>query len=126
MDRRVLKYRSDPLYLLMAEPTTIVRMIGGILKVFVRCFSPAKVIFSAFRKAQGTMVLLWATNAILKSMKATLRAERQPQYFLDIWNVPTKQVLANVKTAVQQLYEILDGKNAKLARLSFCAKLIYH
>jgi hypothetical protein len=113
----------------MAELVTIALIIGTILGSFKGCFSVVSNISGASHEARNILTYLRAIDAILKSIRAMLRAQHRSQHFLDIWSATTKLVLklvlANVKTAVNQLYERLGGRIARCTRLSVWKQLTW-
>jgi hypothetical protein len=105
----------------MAEVVGIVAGIGAILKTLTSTGIFAQNVGSASGEAQEVVRQVHATEAILKSLQASLEVLRQPQEFHDIWVESTKPVMGNVKITVEQLNEKLSSNGGK-ARLSLWRK----
>jgi hypothetical protein len=74
------------------------------------------------QEAQGVARQVHATEAILKSLQASIQVLNRPQEFHDIWGESTKLVLSNVRTTAEQPNEKLGSKRGK-TRLSTWDKM---
>jgi hypothetical protein len=105
----------------MAEAVGIAAGVGGILKALVSTGVYLNGTASASSEAQAITDQVQATEAILKALEASLRTIQRPDKFYRIWAEPTKLVLGNIKTTVEDLNKTLGAQKGK-ARLSFWGK----
>lgn len=106
----------------MAEVVAIAAGIGSILKALGTSGVYLKSAAGASLEAQAIAQQVHATEAILKSLKASLKTVHRSDDFYRIWAESTNIVLRNV-------IETVEGLNGKLgaqkgtARLSFWGKV---
>jgi hypothetical protein len=105
----------------MAEVVGIVAGVGSILKVLTSTSIYLQGIGNASREAQEVANQVHATEAILKSLKASLKIVHRSQEFYGVWGDSTKLVLQNVKTTTEELNKRLGSQGGK-AKLNFWSK----
>lgn len=106
----------------MAEIVGIAAGIGSILKTLTSTGIYLQGIGSASREAQEFANQVQTTEAILKSLQASLKTIHRSQEFHDVWGESTKLVLANIQTTTDQLNKRLGPQGSK-ARLSLWSKV---
>jgi hypothetical protein len=108
----------------MAEVVGIIAGIGSVLKTLTSTGVYVQGVGSASREAQQLMDQIYATQAILKSLKASLKTVRRSQEFYDVWGGSTKLVLANCQTTIERLNERLGAQSGKV-NLKFWSKMTW-
>lgn len=106
----------------MAEAIGIAAGIGSILKAIASTGIYLNGTVGASREAQEIASLVHATEAILKSLKASLKTIHRSNDFYGIWANSTNLVLRNVKVTIDDLNNKL-GSQRGTARLNFWAKV---
>ena len=106
----------------MAEVVGIAAGIGSILKTLTSTGIYLQGIGSASREAQEVANQVQATEAVLKSLQASLKTVHRSQEFHNIWDESTKLVLANIQSTTDQLNNRLGPQGGK-AKLSFWSKV---
>lgn len=112
----------------MAEVLGTTAAIGNILKAILTTGTLLQAISRAPNEAQQLSNQIDATNAVLKSLKASLRAVNRPQEFFTIWTRPTRVVLRNIKTTIDELNARLGGQRSGPPRpvtLSFWSRVTW-
>ena len=106
----------------MAEVVGIAAGIGSILKALGSTAVYLNGAASASREAQEIASQVHATEAILKSLRASLKTTHRSDEFYDNWADSTKLVLRNVKVTIDDLNSKLGARRGT-TRLNFWAKV---
>ncbi len=106
----------------MAEPVSIISGVSGLLKALAATTVYLNGTANASREAQEIANHVRATEAILKSLKASLRTLHRSAEFYNIWSDSTNLVLSNVKATIDDLNSKLGSRGGTL-RLSFWTRV---